>query len=105
MATTCGSRCLKVKSESRVCGTTLGAACFGRQEERPLRIALSHHPSAPPLLNTTARRRPTTRKKRVHIDFVSTCTAPGFLDTEGDTNIAPPPSIVDPDATERSRFI
>jgi len=33
------------------------------------------------------------------------CTAPGFLDTEGDTNIAPPPSIVDPDATERSRFI
>jgi hypothetical protein len=24
---------------------------------------------------------------------------------EGDINIAPPPSIVDPDATERSRFI
>ena len=40
-----------------------------------------------------------------HQKIAAPCTAPGFLDTEGDTNIAPPPSIVDPDATERSRFI
>lgn len=29
------------------------------------------------------------------------CTAPGFLDTEGDMKVAPPGPIVDPDATVR----
>src|SRR5437016_2598842 len=38
-------------------------------------------------------------------DDTQACIAPGFLDTRGDINIAPPSSIVDPDATGRSRFI